>query len=680
MSSLAFHGMPFFRLMLPFLAGLLAALYCPLPVGVLGLFTVLLTLLFFFLFSVKIHYTFRWIKGLVAHLILFFAGSWMMTSRLHLLSSHIPVSFGDTCLVAEILEPPSVRDHAVSALMEPYCGPPHGRIMVSFPRDFRSGALQPGDVLLLKARFSPFSSPSMPGEFDYRKYCFYKGIVARAKVKASGWQKTSFRSRHPFRSAMLRGREKIKQQLSLHGLSRPTAAVLAGILFGETEDIDPVLLSQFSRAGVVHILSVSGLHVGMVYLLLGFCAGWFLRKRKKQVAVSLVILSGIWVYVALAGFSSPAVRAALMFSVVETGRCFDRSIPPLNLLAVSVFLLLLYNPCWIMDTGFQLSCMAVLGIMVWYQSLYALWQPSSVMMNKIWALVCVSVAAQVATLPLSMQYFHCFPLLFIPANLLVVPLATLILYAALALIPFSFTPLGSILKVLEFPVNAIGYLIAQIDHYAVASFSAIKFTTGMTLLTYLSLLLFTLALLKKDRFLFFSFVITVLGLFMYVSLDRIQQYRKAELMIGCLHGRQRIMILSHRGEAVVLSDSLITGKEKTYYLRNYFIQRYIVQSRFLFLPVSPDGEANWQFEWNGKKILWINKSYPFYQNVSCDVLIKWNRKGKKPGFSLQTLPFCRKIIEVSPDVEKGLQKKFSPGSFSMEFLRHPEKAFLVLSL
>ncbi|MEL7145099.1 MAG: ComEC/Rec2 family competence protein, partial [Bacteroidota bacterium] len=200
---------------------------------------------------------------------------------------------------------------------------------------------------------------------------------------------------------------------------------------GIKDDLDKELKSAYSAAGAMHVLAVSGLHVGIIQLLLSWVLG-FLKKRKKgKLAFVILSLLALWFYAFVTGLSPSVLRATTMFSIILIGQQAIRNHNIYNSLAVSAFLILLYSPMMIRDVGFQLSYIAVFGIVSLQPRISAILNPENYLLKKTWDITCVSLAAQMATLPISIYYFHQFPSYFLLSNLLVIPSAFIILMSGL---------------------------------------------------------------------------------------------------------------------------------------------------------------------------------------------------------------------------------------------------------
>ncbi|MCD8287684.1 MAG: ComEC/Rec2 family competence protein, partial [Porphyromonadaceae bacterium] len=276
------------------------------------------------------------------------------------------------------------------------------------------------------------------------------------------------------------------------GFEGDELGVLSALTVGYKETLDRELSDAYATAGAAHVLAISGLHTGFLYalFLFLFVPVWH-RWRWLKLPLMALILLLLWGFALFTGLSTSVVRAAAMcslslLSLLQYHRPFT-----LNLLAAAAFGMLFFRPLWLFDVGFQLSFFAVAGI-VWLQpKLAALWQPRLLPMRWLWSLVTLSIAAEAATLPLTLHYFSRFPTYFLLTNLWVIPMVTLVLYGGVllwAMTPFPalLHPLAALLKGLIQWQNALLGRIAALPYAAI---EGVHWRAMEVLLCYLALFL-----------------------------------------------------------------------------------------------------------------------------------------------------------------------------------------------
>lgn len=320
-----------------------------------------------------------------------------------------------------------------------------GYLLVYWPKRFNKAIpnLHYGDEIWIPNHVIAMPSAAFPGDFDFKAVMRYKDVQHQIFLKGHNWRfqgnsglwirKLGFRIRNVL-LAQLRG-----------VFEKNDAAFLSSLILGYRQEMGTEQLQQFSATGTMHILAVSGLHVGLIYAILVFL---FTRKKSIQRLPWLpatIVICSLWLFALITGFAPSVVRAVFMFTLVEAGRSyFFRSGNLLNSLFAAAFVQLLINPLNLIDTGFQLSYLAVIGIGLIYPKLTDWISPENRILRFIWNLTALSMSATVATLPATLYYFHSFPLWFIPANILAVPLAGIILQLALLALVVANIPLISI--------------------------------------------------------------------------------------------------------------------------------------------------------------------------------------------------------------------------------------------
>lgn len=320
-----------------------------------------------------------------------------------------------------------------------------GKIRLFIQQDSVAKCLQYDDCIRLTA------SPQLPNSgtdslrFDYRRYLRHKGVLWQAYVPAKDWVKLSAESEtRSIVSFAKRLQLRLVSRIRGFNLTESQQHIAEALVLGWRNDVGPSMQKQFRDAGVSHLLCVSGLHVGLFASIVGGCLFFLGRGTWQRVVKGILQIIAIWAFVLISGLSPSATRAGLMFSLMLLGGMVERRTSSLNNLATSALVLLVANPMVLFDIGFQLSYAAVLGIIAWYQPLRRLLSFScendipwyAVLWNKVWSWICISTVAQLASLPLLLYHFHQFPVYFLVTNLLVVPVAGVLLFLVLLMTLF----------------------------------------------------------------------------------------------------------------------------------------------------------------------------------------------------------------------------------------------------
>ncbi len=344
-----------------------------------------------------------------------------------------------------------------------------GKILLNIKRTDVAFALPIGSLLWVKGSLRENSKPKNPDQFDYGRYLENQQIYVQLYASYSEI-KTAATPKKTLSYYADRLRHKMIQNLEKNHFGQKELPVLSALILGQQQDISAETLREYQYAGAIHILSVSGLHIGLVLLFVTFLLKPIPNTRKAAFIKLILVLLSLWGFGILAGLAPSVVRSATMFSFVAIGLYLRRSVNIYHTLVVSVLLILLVRPSFLFDVGFQLSY-AALFFIVWLQPFLAgLWQPKNKIMKYFWDILTVSFAAQIGTFPLSIYYFHQFPGLFFLTNLAVLPLLGIImalgvLVLFLAAFDVVWMPL---LKVLEWGIWFLNQIISKVA--AVESF------------------------------------------------------------------------------------------------------------------------------------------------------------------------------------------------------------------
>ncbi len=345
-----------------------------------------------------------------------------------------------------------------------------------------------GDELLIKADYHLTEPPYNPAEFNYKRFLSYKEIYHQTFINEQEIAKTAVNKGNKIIAFALKLRQKQVDKFNKYLTSANAKSIASTLILGYKSDLSEDLMQAYSKTGTMHVLSVSGMHVAIVVILLDFFLRFMNRKRWSIVLKAIMMLLLIWFYALITGFSASVFRAALMISMVLLGRITRQKINMINVLGASAFLLLLYKPAYLFDVGFQLSYLAVGGLIYMQPVIYGLINSSNYFIDKIWQYLSVSLAAQLATSPLSIFYFHQFPIYFLLSNLFILLPAVLIMYIGLAfiIIPFPDFLMGFLGKLLSWVIDFTNSGLFFIEHLPFSSAQQIW-------INFLQMLLLTIA-------------------------------------------------------------------------------------------------------------------------------------------------------------------------------------------
>lgn len=372
-------------------------------------------------------------------------------------------------------------------------------------------------ILGIGDRFQMRLQPRVPDvpktafDFDYASWLRNKGICGTAYVKecillskASVWN---------VKALAQQMRLRLLRQFSSAGIDGPEFALVSALVLGETNQLNAETKTDFSVSGISHILSVSGLHVAVVYAVLAFLLSFLDRFEHWRIPKQVLIVLLLFFYAFVTGLSPSVIRSAFMFSLLALGKCLHRKSQTLNTVLFSAFVLLLWNPGFFYDLGFQLSYLAVFFIVVVHPKLVAVWVPPSKAVGYLWEMLCLSLVAQLGTSPLTIHAFHTFPNYFLLNNLVAVPFSSLIIYVALAFLMLCGIPwVGPLFaKLLDACLHGFSVMVETTGHFPHALTENLYPDSGQVLCFYLILLTVFMAFLLKRRAWVLPFLTSVLG-------------------------------------------------------------------------------------------------------------------------------------------------------------------------
>jgi competence protein ComEC len=312
-----------------------------------------------------------------------------------------------------------------------------GKILVYLKKEKNVSKLKYGDLIWIKKPLQNITNSGNPGSFNNQQYQSFQQIYQQVYLTEKDYIKTNKNEANKLKKTVFQLRDftlkVLKQNLSnKNGI----LGIAEALLIGYKNDLDSNLTQAYSKAGVVHIIAISGLHLGLIYGMLLWILNRIPFVHKNEWIKALILLGCLWMFSLMTGASASVLRSAVMFTCIIIGNVMNRKASIYNSLAASAFLLLCYNPYLLWDVGFQLSYLAIIGI-VWLQKpIQNLFSPKNIILLKIWEMSSITIAAQIITFPICIYYFHQFPNLFLLSNLIAVPLSTIILFAEIFLVIF----------------------------------------------------------------------------------------------------------------------------------------------------------------------------------------------------------------------------------------------------
>jgi competence protein ComEC len=417
-----------------------------------------------------------------------------------------------------------------------------------------------------------------PNQFDYSKYLKNQNVFHEIKIKDTNTISVSKDINFYYYINLIKS--KLLKSYDVKSFKKDNYNLLMALLFGEKTELSKEISTNYTQAGIIHILAISGLHIALIYGIVLWLTKPLLRFKKGKLYIFLLSLCILWFYAILAGFSASIVRAAVMFSVVAFAKIINRQSNIYNSLAVSALLLLLYNPNYLFDVGFQLSFAAVLSIVIFQPIVRKYSYSKYLIVLKIKELLLISLVAQIGVLPLILYYFGQFPLLFLLANLIAIPLSSIILILGLALIPFNFLfpKLAVYFSVLvNFLIDIMNNFTAWIVKFDVFIIKNIAFHEVLVLLLYLiiaTVLYFVyFSKIKNLKPILVSIFIFQLGYFF------LNNNEKNNNEFGVFNSmKNTLFVETKNNESVFYTDDLANSKAAIEaYTRGKFVKKYRIE-------------------------------------------------------------------------------------------------------
>lgn len=568
------HQFPFVRIVAPFIAGTIAALifqteFAALPV-ILGAGILLYLILALIVFK-KLTFKYRYINGAIIHILLFGLAYQLTIERTEIRhSDHLSKFLPCEKIVVTIIEPVTEKDKtfkvvakALALEKDKQIFSVSGKLILYFEKGALVRELGYGDVLAIDVNPDEVLPPGNPGQFNYKRYLANKGIYHQAFVRLGSWNKLNVTRGSWLKSVGISLRQKFLDILKKNDLAGKEYAVASAILLGYDEYLDSEQKKQFAGAGAMHILCVSGLHVGIIYVILNSLLKVLNRRKFLRIIKVLLLLIMIWFYALITGLSPSVMRASTMFSFIIVGQSLQRKTNIYNSLAASAFLLIVIDPYILTAVGFQLSYLAVLGIVTLFKPIYNLFVTSNWLLNQIWSITVVSISATIATFPLSIFYFHQFPNLFLITNLVAIPASMFILYLGILVLIASPIHFISQLfaRVLVWIIKGLNISVGWIESIPIATSSNIYINLSEALIIFTLILTMVSFLMVKRKYLLILSLLSVLYLISSFTLRKYQRHNQQNVIVYNIRNHSAIGFLNGTRE-VILADSLLLSNNR----------------------------------------------------------------------------------------------------------------------
>lgn len=573
-----------------------------------------------------------------------FSGFWIFGAMLFLglylttakLASYKANHFEDSSYIeafeGRIMEQPVEKNKTVKAIIEVVAikdttnwTAKNGKIIVYLEKTDRALNLKTGSSIVFKGYPAKVVNAGNPGEFDYAGYLARKGIFHQLYISNSSWISVADPAPFSLQTSAERIRESVLINMKGNGIEGENFDVASAILLGYDDMIDPETRKAYAGTGAMHILSVSGLHVGIIYTLLSYMLVFLTKKKNGPIVKALILITIIWLYAFITGLAPATVRSAAMFTFVSVGSVFGRKTPMYNTLAASALFILIVNPLLIADIGFQLSYMAVVGIVAIQPGLSALLPLKHKIALYVRDLLSVSVAAQIATLPITLFYFNQFPNYFLLTNLIIIPWSFLVMVVGMVFVLAS--PIHGVAfyfgKLLSYLVFGMNWAIKAIESLPYSVSDGIIINIFEMLLIGLIIVLLVVFFYSKRKNLFIASI--MIACILVASTIKGTYYKsRQQAIVLCNYNKINCLALVNGQTMKVITDSLPTDENLKNLQQELGIKKMDIELLKAKTPLSR------RFIWfNNQKIVILDDSlsrFKPHKAYKADIVIITSRK------------------------------------------------------
>lgn len=574
---------PIVKVLLPYVVGIMVAYFGDFSDKVCSIVTYVTGILFVasILCSFVKAYKWRAITTTIMVTSYLLAGIFLTNKHFH---SPLPdhLMEGNSDWVMRVSEEPTPREKSMKVVAEVLKTSDNqkliSKVLLYLQPSDEAHELRYGDLLFVHTNLSRIEPPYNPEAFDNQQYMRRRGIYYSGFVRDGAWHCFG----HAPANRLIFVAQNIRNQLTniyiAAGMNGDEFDILKAILLGDDDTLDPELKASYSSAGVSHILCVSGMHVGVIFMIINFLLKPLDLFRSSKIFKSVLVMLVIWLYAHITGLAPSVTRSATMFSFVAIGQLLRRNTNVFHSLFASMFILLVINPLLLFEVGFQLSYLAVAGIVLFQPKLSAVYKCRTKIGNYFWELLSVSVAAQLGTSPISIYYFAQFPNYFMLSNLSVITLSFVVIITGVALLPVSLFPFLAhyLSTLLTLEIRLMNIMITFIENLPGSVTGNLDYRLSQVLLLYGVILFVCLWLYQKHRRFFWT--ASVCFTLFCISFPVKERMLCRETSYMAYHIRKSSALeFNYHGRAIVFADSIRHAEDKLYQynIRNHALRHHL---------------------------------------------------------------------------------------------------------
>jgi competence protein ComEC len=554
---------PFLRILIPLISGIIAGLYLALPLWPVIISLILIAALIMFRLVSHNSQT-DYLSGLALTLSLAFCGYLLYSIEKQKINTFKLKQTDFLCTLSDYPEPRGnsyrVKARLDAVIEKSELKTVSGSMLLYIKNDTSIAAMLPGDILKFSCLPSEITNRGNPCEFDYKFYMENQGIRYLAFISKKDIKERYVPVRREIKHRALIIRESIIEMYRNRGITGRRLALVAAMTVGEKTMLEPEQKENFVKAGVMHIMAVSGLHA-VVLSMFVFNMLFFLKRRFNILRIIIALLI-IWAFAFVTGLTPSVMRATLMFSFIQAGSLLKRPASSMNSVLASAFVLILIRPSVIFDAGFLLSYSAVIFIIAFYKEIYLKLQIKNLLADKIWQSIVVTLVAQAGTLPLTIMLFNRFPAYFLLTNLIIVPLSSLIIVTG-CLIPVLY-PVVFLSRLLASALNLMTgfteYLTEKAASLPGSTIEQIGMTVPECILLTIVISLLGAYIIKRDTQSITYLLVVILMISTVSTAKNISVRRSDELIIYNVPGKTAVGIRTGKDLILYSTEGTVTAE------------------------------------------------------------------------------------------------------------------------
>lgn len=610
---------PFLRLVLPVIAGIILEFYFRFEINIIIIAGSVLISAYIIFSTLPLAYRFKFqaTRGIIITTFMIIAGlflTWRKDIRNHI-DWYGNQYDRSSYIIATISEPPVEKNKSYKALAhvdaiikKDSVYPTTGNLLLYFAKDSALNTIKYGNRIIIRKALQEIKNSGNPAAFDYARYCAFQQIFHQCYLKKNDWVLLQGQNAISYNQVIFKTRQLIVHVLDQYIIGNDESALAKALLIGYKVDLDKDLVQAYSNVGVVHLIAISGLHLALIYALLLWLTGKIPFIKKSKIIRLILILFCLWFFSLLTGASASVLRSAVMFSFIATGMAFNKNSSIYNSLASSAFVLLCYDPFMLWDVGFQLSYLAVLGIVISQRYIYNWFYFSNKLLNETWKLASVSLSAQIFTLPVCIYYFHQLPILFLLSNVIAIPLSTVALWGCIILVFVSPLHLVALYfgKVITASIWLLNHIVLFLNALPFSLWDGISLSVTGTILLYIVFIFFLYWLIKKNGTAFKFGICSALVLAGMVAFKKWHFSQQKKIIVYNIPAHKAIDFVSGNSYNFVGDTNLVKiGLLQNFHLKPGRISLMIYKKE---ADVTALYQQNNFYQFYGKRILLIDSA------------------------------------------------------------------------